>query len=73
MCNTGPQAPSLNNLGLAYRGLGRLPEALACFQKSLGLDANSPLTLMNLGQLLEQQCQIDAALGYLQCDLGGCQ
>jgi tetratricopeptide (TPR) repeat protein len=63
---TGPQAPSLNNLGLAYRGLGRLPDALASFQQSLGLDPNSALTLMNLGQLLEQQGQTDAALGFLQ-------
>ncbi len=63
---TGPQGPSLNNLGLAYRGLGRLPEALACFKQSLGIEPNSALTLMNLGQLLEQQGQTDAALGFLQ-------
>lgn len=63
---TGPQAPSLNNLGLAHRGLGQVKDAADCFQRSLAIDPNSALTLMNLGQLLEQQGQTDAALGFLQ-------
>jgi len=63
---TGPLAPSLNNLGLAYRGQGRLHEAGECFERSLQLDPNAVLTLMNLGQLMEQQGKLEAALELLQ-------
>ena len=34
---TGAQAPTLNNLGLAFRGQGRVREAADCFQRSLAV------------------------------------
>ncbi len=64
--HTGPRAASLNNLGLAHRGQGRVQEAAACFERSLALEPNAALTLMNLGQLVEQLGQLDQALALLQ-------
>ena len=41
----------LNNLGVAYRRLGRLPEAVACLERSLELEPGNADTRANLEKL----------------------
>jgi len=42
------------NLGLAYRGRGELPEALAAFDAALQIKPDYPVALLNKGTVLEQ-------------------
>jgi tetratricopeptide (TPR) repeat protein len=44
-----PNAAAFNNLGAAWRKLGRLPEAIECYKKSLALDGRQVDAITNLG------------------------
>lgn len=43
------KAAALSNLGIALSEVGRVPEALGCFERSLALAPDNPETLYNLG------------------------
>ena len=54
------------NLGLAYRGLGALPEALAAFDTALHIRPGYPAALLHRAAILEQLGRHQEALnGYL--------
>jgi tetratricopeptide (TPR) repeat protein len=59
---TGPHAVALKNMGLAYKRNGQLAEARQCYEQTLELEPNDPITLFNLGGLLLLQGAPDEAL-----------
>ena len=54
-----------HKLGDAHRGLNQLPEAVACYRRSLAEGSDSPLTCRNLLQVLDGQ-DPDLAVAELQ-------
>jgi predicted TPR repeat methyltransferase len=66
-CNQAvPRQPSnpfaYNNLGEAYRALGRTQEAVACYEKALLLKPDYAEAYYHLGQTLEDQGKSEAAI-----------
>jgi tetratricopeptide (TPR) repeat protein len=60
-------ADVLVNLGIAYRGLGRVPEAAAAWEGALTLDPSSPEPWFNLGILSgDNKKEYDLALSQLE-------
>jgi tetratricopeptide (TPR) repeat protein len=60
-------ADVLVNLGIAYRGLGRVPEAAAAWEGALTLDPTSPEPWFNLGILSgDNKKEYDLALSQLE-------
>lgn len=58
-----------NNIGLAWKELNDLPKAKAAFQNAIDWEGTMPLDaqpFLNLGTLLADQSQFDAAIPYLQ-------
>ena len=51
-----------NNLGEAYRALGRIPEAAACYRRALKLEPNDAVACNNLGVVLNSQGRSDEAI-----------
>jgi len=55
------QAPFYSNLGNAFRGLGRMQKAIACYQKSLDIDPEFHTAVYNLAVTYKQTRQVDKA------------
>ena len=51
-----------SNLGVAYRALGKLDEAAACWRRALELNPDYVDALNNLGNVLREQGQLDQAV-----------
>ena len=62
----------MNNLGLAYEGLGRFEEAIACYDRALPIKREvgdrhgEGTTLNNLGIVYRQLRRFEDAVGVLQ-------
>jgi predicted O-linked N-acetylglucosamine transferase (SPINDLY family) len=57
-----PTAAACNNLGEAYRALGKPAEAEACYRRALALNPRHPAACGNLAHLLRDQGQPDLAM-----------
>jgi serine/threonine protein kinase/tetratricopeptide (TPR) repeat protein len=55
---------TLNNLGVALRGRGRLDEAIATYRRALGIDARFANAHSNLGVALAEQETLDEAVAH---------
>jgi tetratricopeptide (TPR) repeat protein len=62
----GDNAIFHNNIGEAFRYLGRLDDAMAHFAKATNLDPDAAEGHMNLGIVLMQQSRLDEAIGKYQ-------
>ena len=56
------KAAALSNLGIALSGIGRAPEALGCFERSLALAPDNPETLYNFGNAQMAMQRLDDGL-----------
>jgi len=54
------------NLGIVYRGLNQVPEAIRSFRTAMDLGKRDVKTLMLLGTLMAQMGDFDGALPYLR-------
>ncbi len=59
-------ASFLNNLGIAYRGVGKLPEAEEVYRRALALQPDYPEAWFNLGNLLRDNGNTPAAIEAYQ-------
>jgi Flp pilus assembly protein TadD len=62
-----PENPSIHqNLGIAYRGLGRYDEAKRSYERAMELDPKNVEPMLNLAVMVgDYQQQYDVAIGYL--------
>ena len=58
----GSAAVFHNNLGEAYRALCRIPEAIACYRRTLELKPDYVEAHNNLGNALRDQGKLDEAV-----------
>ncbi|MBY0431992.1 MAG: tetratricopeptide repeat protein, partial [Rhodospirillales bacterium] len=56
----------LSALGVAYDTQGKYADAQAAYYKALGLSANNPVILNNLGLSLAQEARLDEAIAMFQ-------
>jgi len=56
------QSVAYNNLGEAYRALGRLPDAVACYEQALFLRPDYAEAHYHLGLVLEDQGKPEEAI-----------
>lgn len=54
----------LDNLGLLYLEENKIAEAKICFQKAIQVNPDSYLAYFGLGQILEQESNIDQAISH---------
>src|SRR5581483_6802446 len=62
---TPDNARAQNNLGLVFRGLGKLDDSAAAFQKAIGLEPTA-LRYRNLGMVLAENGKYDEAEKWLK-------
>lgn len=68
--NSSPDNPDiLNDLGLVFKKLGGINQALECFRKILAIDPNHKAAAANLGNLLLGLGELDEAEGWLRIAL----